>query len=263
MTDIIDPTQSIHRVMHEIKRRRLQVLRVVDLTPRMRRITLGGPELAGFISLGTDDHVKLLFPQNAEQAAALENLELGAGKNVDTMPPMRDYTPRRYDLEKLELDIDFVLHGDGPASTWAEQVKPGQFLHIGGPRGSMIVPDIFDSYLLIGDETALPAIARRLEGLAANRRALVIIEVENGKEQQVLQSAAEVDVIWVLREGGKDHLLTTVRQVKVPTGSLYAWVATESKVSRQIRRVLLDEHGLDDQFVKAVGYWRLGDSDQE
>ena len=66
-------TQTIHRVMHEIKRRRLEVLRVVDLTPRMRRITLGGPELAGFISLGTDDHVKLLFPQNAEQTGGAGN----------------------------------------------------------------------------------------------------------------------------------------------------------------------------------------------
>ena len=261
MTEVI--AQSIHRVMHEIKRRRLEVLRVVDLTPRMRRITLGGPELAGFVSLGTDDHVKLLFPQNAEQAAALETLVLGAGKDNGPLPEMRDYTPRRYDLNTLELDIDFVLHGDGPASTWAEQAKPGQFLHIGGPRGSMIVPDMFDSYLLIGDETALPAIARRLESLAANRRALVIVEVENGKEQQVLESAAEVNVIWVLREGGKDHLLSTVRQIKVPAGSLYAWVATESKVSRQIRRVLLDEHGLDEQFVKAVGYWKLDDNDEE
>ncbi|MFU2329840.1 siderophore-interacting protein [Pseudomonas sp. NFX98] len=261
MTEVI--TQTIHRVMHEIKRRRLEVLRVVDLTPRMRRITLGGPELAGFVSLGTDDHVKLLFPQNAAEQAALETLVLGAGKDNGPMPAMRDYTPRRYDLDSLELDIDFVLHGDGPASTWAEQAKPGQFLHIGGPRGSMIVPDMFDSYLLIGDETALPAIARRLEGLAANRRALVIVEVENGKEQQVLDSAAEVNVIWVLREGGKDHLLSTVRQIQVPTGSLYAWVATESKVSRQIRRVLLDEHGLDDQFVKAVGYWKLGDGEED
>jgi len=263
MTDVLVPSQTIHRVMHEIKRRRLEVLRVVDLTPRMRRITLGGPELAGFVSLGTDDHVKLLFPQNAAQQAALETLVLGAGKDNGPMPAMRDYTPRRYDLNTLELDIDFVLHGDGPASTWAEQAQPGQFLHIGGPRGSMIVPDIFDSYLLIGDETALPAIARRLEGLAANRRALVIVEVENGKEQQVLQSAAEVNVIWVLREGGKDPLLSTVRQIQVPAGSLYAWVATESKVSRQIRRVLLDEHGLNEQFVKAVGYWRLDDTDGE
>ncbi|MFJ4194333.1 siderophore-interacting protein [Pseudomonas sp. NPDC089534] len=254
MTEVTAPT--IHRVMHEIKRRRLQVLRVVDLTPRMRRITLGGPELAGFVSLGTDDHVKLLFPQNAEQAAALETLVLGAGKDNGPMPEMRDYTPRRYDLDTLELDIDFVLHGDGPASTWAEQARPGQFLHIGGPRGSMIVPDIFDSYLLIGDETALPAIARRLEGLAANRKALVVVEVENGKEQQTLESPAQVNVIWVLREGGKDNLLATVRQLQVPKGDLYAWVATETKVSRQIRRVLLDQHGLDEQFVKAVGYWR-------
>ncbi|MBX9407740.1 siderophore-interacting protein [Pseudomonas baetica] len=256
-------TQTIHRVMHEIKRRKLQVLRVVNLTPRMRRITLGGPELAGFISLGTDDHVKLLFPQTAEQAAALETLELGAGKDNGPMPEMRDYTPRRYDLDTLELDIDFVLHGDGPASTWAEQAAPGQYLHIGGPRGSMIVPDIFDSYLLIGDETALPAIARRLEGLAANRKALVVIEVENGSEQQVLESPAQINVIWVLREGGKDNLMTTVQQLQVPKGNLYAWVATQTKVSRQIRRVLLDEHGLDEKRVKAVGYWRAEGSEEE
>ncbi|VVP86328.1 siderophore-interacting protein [Pseudomonas fluorescens] len=261
MTDV--DTQAIHRVMHEIKRRRLQVLRVIDLTPRMRRITLGGPELAGFVSLGTDDHVKLLFPQNAAEQATLDTLVLGAGKDQGPMPAMRDYTPRRYDLDTLELDIDFVLHGDGPAATWAEQATPGQFLHIGGPRGSMIVPDIFDSYLLIGDETALPAIARRLEGLAANRRALVIVEVENGAEQQKLESPAQVNVIWVLREGGRNNLLATVKELQVPSGKLYAWVATESKVSRQIRRVLLDEHGLDEQFVKAVGYWRLDDTTEE
>ena len=261
MTDI--DTQAIHRVMHEIKRRRLQVLRVIDLTPRMRRITLGGPELAGFVSLGTDDHVKLLFPQNAAEQATLDTLVLGAGKDQGPMPAMRDYTPRRYDLDTLELDIDFVLHGDGPAATWAEQATPGQFLHIGGPRGSMIVPDMFDSYLLIGDETALPAIARRLEGLAANRRALVIVEVENGAEQQKLESPAQVNVIWVLREGGRNNLLATVKELQVPSGKLYAWVATESKVSRQIRRVLLDEHGLDEQLVKAVGYWRLDDTTEE
>jgi NADPH-dependent ferric siderophore reductase len=236
---------------------------VVDLTPRMRRITLGGPELAGFISLGSDDHVKLLFPQNAEQQAALENLVLGAGKDNGPMPAMRDYTPRRYDLERGELDIDFVLHGDGPASTWAEQASPGQYLHIGGPRGSMIVPDIFDSYLLIGDETALPAIARRLDELPAGRQVLAVIEVANAAERQPLESAAQVEVIWVERDSGQQDLISTVRQLQVPTGKLYAWVATESKVSRQIRRVLLDEHALNEQFVKAAGYWRLDGSDDE
>ncbi|MBU6956494.1 siderophore-interacting protein [Pseudomonas sp. CVAP len=260
MTDVI--VQTIHRVSHELKRRRLEVLRVVDLTPRMRRITLGGAELAGFVSLGTDDHVKLFFPQTAAEHATLETLVLGAGKDNGPMPAMRDYTPRRYDLDTLELDIDFVLHGDGPAATWAAQATPGQLLHIGGPRGSMVVPDVFDSYLLIGDETALPAIARRLEGLAANRRALVVVEIENGAEQQVLESQAEVKVIWVLRESGKNHLLTTVQQLPMPSGELYAWIATESKVSRQIRRVLLDEKGLSQDQVKAVGYWKLDDNDE-
>ena len=254
-------TQTIHRVMHEIKRRKLEVLRVVDLTPRMRRITLGGPELAGFISLGTDDHVKLLFPQNAEQSAALETLVLGAGKSAGPMPEMRDYTPRRYDLDTLELDIDFVLHGDGPAATWAAQAQAGQFLYIAGPRGSMIVPDMFDSYLLIGDETALPAIARRLEELAGNRRALVVVEIEDNAERQALASKAQVEVIWVVR--GKQDLLDVTRQLTLPEGDLYAWVATESALSRKVRRVLLDELKLNEAAVKAAGYWRLEGSDEE
>ena len=253
-------TQTIHRVTHEIKRRRLQVLRVVDITPRMRRVTLGGPELAGFVSLGSDDHIKLLFPQNAQEQAALESPSFSI-KGDGPQPAMRDYTPRRYDLSIGELDIDFVLHGDGPASTWAEQVEVGQHLYIGGPRGSMIVPDIFDSYLLIGDETAIPAIARRLEELPAGRKVLVVIEIADAAEQQVLSSAAEVEVIWVLR--GQDDLLDVVRNLTLPSGTLYSFVATETKLSRQVRRVLLDTHKVNEQYLKAVGYWRAEGSEEE
>lgn len=253
-------TPVIHRVTHEIKRRRLEVLRVVDITPRMRRITLGGEQLAGFASLGSDDHIKLLFAQNAAEQAALDSPTFSV-KGEGPQPAMRDYTPRRVDLSSGELDIDFVLHGDGPASTWAEQAKPGQHLHIAGPRGSMIVPDIFDSYLLVGDETALPAIARRLEELPAGRKVLAVIEIADEHEQQALDSAADVEVIWVVR--GRDDLLGAVRELQVPQGSLYAWVATETKLSRQVRRVLLDEHTLNDEFVKAVGYWRAEGSSEE
>ena len=253
-------SQVIHRVSHEIERRRLEVLRVVDITPRMRRITLGGPELAGFISLGSDDHIKLLFPQNAAEQAALDSPDFNL-RGDGPQPAMRDYTPRRYDLDIGELDIDFVLHGDGPASTWAEQAKVGQHLHIGGPRGSMIVPDIFDSYLLIGDETAIPAIARRLDELPAGRKVLAVIEIANAAEQQPLHSAAEVEVIWVVR--GQDDLLETVQNLTLPDGSLYSFVATESKLSRQVRRVLLDTHNVNEAFLKAVGYWRAEGSEEE
>jgi NADPH-dependent ferric siderophore reductase len=253
-------THAIHRVTHEIKRRRLQVLRVVDITPRMRRITLGGPELAGFVSLGSDDHIKLLFPQNAAEQAALQSPTFTV-KGDGPQPAMRDYTPRRFDLDLGELDIDFVLHGDGPASTWAQQAQPGQHLYIGGPRGSLIVPDIFDSYLLIGDETALPAIGRRLEELPAGRKVLAVIEIADLAERQTLESAAEVDIIWVVR--GQDDLLKCVRNLTLPSGTLYSFVATETKLSRQVRRVLLDTHQVDEDFLKAVGYWRAEGSDDE
>ena len=250
----------IHRVSHDIKRRKLEVLRVADLTPRMRRITLHGPELSGFISLGSDDHVKLMFATTAEEQAALENFVPGATVE-GPRPAMRDYTPRRYDAAAGELDIDFVLHGDGPAATWAAQAKPGQALHIAGPRGSMIVPDMFDSYLLIGDETALPAIARRLEELSANRRALVVVEIENAGERQTLKSRAHVEVVWVVR--GEGDLLDVTRQLSLPAGELYAWIATESALSRKLRRVLLDEFKLNETAVKAAGYWRLAETDDE
>lgn len=244
---------SIHRVMHEIKRRKLEVVRVTSITPLMRRITLRGPELEGFISLGTDDHVKLFFASTPEEQQALENW-VPMSESDGPRPAMRDYTPRRYDTETGELDIDFVLHGEGPATTWAAQAEPGQFLHIAGPRGSMVVPDMFDSYLLIGDETALPAIARRLESLPANRAALVVVEVAAPQEQQVFESAAQVDVIWVVR--GEQDLQDVVRRLEMPEGKLYAWIATESGLSRKLRRILLDEFGLDEEFVKAAGYWK-------
>ncbi|KQQ67896.1 FAD-binding protein [Pseudomonas sp. Leaf127] len=252
--------QSIHRVMHEIKRRKLEVLRVTDLTPLMRRVTLHGEDLAGFISLGTDDHVKLLFPRTPEEQAALDNPGLGRDSE-GPRPAMRDYTPRRFDAHSNELDIDFVLHGDGPAASWAAQVEPGQWLYIAGPRGSLVVPDMFDSYLLIGDETAIPAIARRLEELPAGRSARVLIEVASLQEQQPLASQAQVEVSWVVR--GEQDLLDAIRNVQVPAGKLYAWVATEAALSRKARRVLLDELGLDDEFVKAAGYWRLDESEAE
>ncbi|MFR1445937.1 siderophore-interacting protein, partial [Acinetobacter baumannii] len=92
----------------------------------MRRITLGGAELQGFTSMGSDDHIKLLFAETPEQQQAIEARNLG--KDGGARPTMREYTPRRIDLVAHELDIDFVLHGDGPASTWAAQAAPGQTL---------------------------------------------------------------------------------------------------------------------------------------
>lgn len=244
-------SDTIHRVNHEIKQRRLQVLRVTELTPRMRRITLGGPELQGFVSLGSDDHVKLLFAMSAQEQAAVEARNLG--RDGGARPTMREYTPRRVDLAAGELDIDFVLHGDGPASTWAAQAVPGHELNIAGPRASMVVPDIFDSYLLIGDETAIPAIARRLDELPAGRQVLAVIQIEDEQERQPLPSKAQVEVIWVRRHD--EDLLALLENLALPQGKLYSWVALEKTLTRQAKALLLAK-GAQEDALKAAAYWR-------
>ncbi|WP_079226760.1 siderophore-interacting protein [Pseudomonas putida] len=251
-------SDTIHRVNHEIRQRRLQVLRVTDLTPRMRRITLGGDELQGFTSLGSDDHIKLLFAENAEQQQAIDARNLG--RDGGARPTMREYTPRRIDLVANELDIDFVLHGDGPASTWAAQAAPGQVLNIAGPRASMVVPDIFDSYLLVGDETAIPAIGRRLEELPAGRQVLAVIQIEDDQERQPLPSPAQVEVIWVKRD---EDLLALLKGLNLPAGKLYSWVALEKALTRQAKALLL-EKGVAEDALKAAAYWRAdGTADDE
>ena len=251
-------SDSIHRVNHEIRQRRLQVLRVIDLTPRMRRITLGGEQLQGFTSLGSDDHIKLLFAETAEQQQAIDAGNLGRDGAV--RPTMREYTPRRIDLVANELDIDFVLHGDGPASTWAAQAAPGQTLDIAGPRASMVVPDIFDSYLLVGDETAIPAIGRRLEELPAGRHVLAVIQIEDEQERQPLPSQAQVEVIWVKRD---EDLLALLQGLGLPEGRLYSWVALEKSLTRQAKALLL-EKGVSEEALKAAAYWRAeGSADDE
>src|SRR5262249_44328071 len=154
----------------------------------MIRVTLSG-DLAGFTSLGFDDHIKLFFPDPSAPA----------GGEPQTLA--RDYTPRRYDAANNILEIDFAIHDAGPATRWAEQARAGDQLTIGGPRGSFILPPTSDGHLFIGDETATPAIGRRLAELPAGARALVLAEVDGAADELAFDSKAEFTVTWAHRNG--------------------------------------------------------------
>ncbi len=104
----------------------------------MLRITFSSPDLADFSSPSPDDHIELFLPDPANP-----------GQQV-----MRDYTPRAFDAARKILTLDFALHDAGPATAWALAAQPGDRLAIGGPKGSVMVADDFDFYLLIGDESA-------------------------------------------------------------------------------------------------------------
>ncbi|WNG34882.1 siderophore-interacting protein [Archangium violaceum] len=253
-----------------IKVRILEVLRTTRLTPNMVRVTLGGKDLEGFRSEGADDHVRLFFPAEGERMPVVPT---GMGPRGLEFPPdkprpaLRDYTPRRHDPAAGELDIDFVIHGSGPGSTWAAQAKPGDMLGVAGPRGSMVVTYDFDWYLFVGDETALPALVRRLEELPAGARAIAFVEVADASARVPIQTQAHLDLTWLYREGAKpgstNLLEKAVRELSFPPGDYFAWGAGESTIMRTLRLHLLNERGLNKAWMSVTGYWKRGVSDHD
>lgn len=234
------------RVRHEAKRRTLNVARVEAISPSMARVVLTGDALAGFTSLGFDDHVKLFFP----------------GADGGAAPEMRDFTPRHYDSVAGELWIDFFLHEAGPAAEWIRQAQPKDLLDVGGPRSSFVLPVAgIDTHVLVGDETALPAIARRLEELPHASTAIAIVETDAGATGYPLRSRAKLDVRTLRRPDGGPAAASVIAELEglpYAPGNWFTWVAGESHVAREIRRYLLDKRGLDKRRVKAAGYWRTG-----
>lgn len=261
------PTASfdVQRVRHPIKIRLLTVTRIAELNPAMRRITLTGDDLKGFISASFDDHVKLIVPDtNGEKP----NMPVLGDKGLvfdanRPKPEMRDYTPRRYDAVTGELDIDFVLHHNGPATNWAQHAKVGDYIGIAGPRGSFVVPTTFDWHLLIGDETAIPAIARRLEELPSETRAIVIIKSGPIDAKTEFNHQCELDLRWINIDGksSQNTFEQAVRDLTLPVGEGYVWAAGEYSDIKSIRQYLVEEQSIAKDRIRAASYWRKSTPD--
>ncbi|MEU8898041.1 siderophore-interacting protein [Nocardia sp. NPDC048505] len=255
------------KVPYPIGLRELEVLRRELIGSALLRLTFGGPELAGFESHAPTEHVRLIFPDADGSLRLPEQVGLSM-KWPRPLPISREYTVRRFDPAANELDIDFALHPGGFAAEWAAGVQPGTRVHIAGPPGGLVVPDTYDRYLLAGDITALPAIARWLETLPPTATGWAFVEVADASEAVELAAPHGVQVVWLYREGvaaGYSEALTrAVRAVRVPAGErLYAWVAGEAVTVRPLRRVLRDEFGLAAADHQVTGYWKRGVADFE
>ena len=262
----ISPTAErvARRVRHETKMRLLQVRDVGRITPKMVRVVVGGEDLRGFVSAAHDDHVKLFFPHPGQEKPVLPTPSPNGPVYPEGVerPASRDYTPRRYDAGANTLTLDFVLHDAGPATAWAAQARPGNFLGVGGPRGSFIVPDDFDWYLFTGDETAVPAIGRRLEELPAGTRAIVVVEVADAAEEPRFDTRTRLETHWLHRNGAHaadgSLLRKAIAALPLPGGDGYAWVAAEAATAKALRAHLVGERGLSKDRVKAAAYWKQG-----
>jgi NADPH-dependent ferric siderophore reductase len=235
--------------------RRVQVTRVMQLSPRMVRVTFTGDDLAAFGWNGPAAHIKLTFPEDGQDEPPMPQ------PDGPRSTRMRTYTPRRFDPIVPELDVEFVLHGDGPASAWAAQAQPGQVLILAGPGPNYQIDPGADWFLLAGDDAALPAIESILDALPANARVHVVLEVADEHEERPLSTAAQLDITWLHRGArpADTALQEAVRTLQLPPGNGRIYVGCEAAAMRRIRKHLLEERGLDPATIVTRGYWKLGD----
>ncbi|MFF7371628.1 siderophore-interacting protein [Streptomyces tricolor] len=238
-----------------------QVVRTERLTPHMQRVVLGGEGLAGFAAdTCTDHYVKLLFgPEGVTYPEPFDLERIRAEFPREQWPVTRTYTVRVWDPVQRELTLDFVVHGDeGLAGPWALRAQPGETVRFLGPGGAYAPDPAADWHLLVGDESALPAIARALETLPAGARTHAFVEVSGPEEEQKIDT--EVRVVW-LHRGDRpvgEALLEAVRGLEFPEGRLHAFVHGEAGFVKELRRLLRVERQIPREDLSISGYWRLG-----
>jgi NADPH-dependent ferric siderophore reductase len=136
---------------------------------------------------------------------------------------------------------------------------------IGGPGRNYVVDESADWFLLMGDDSALPAICTILDVLPAAVRALVYVEVIDRHEERKLATRANAEVTWLHRgennESAGQLLEESLQALELPAGDGRVYVACEAGAMRRMRRHLLTERGLDRGKIVTRGYWKLGETD--
>ena len=239
------------RVKNDIKFRQLTIKSKETVAGCFYRIVFSSPELAGFTSRGFDDHVKVFFPPESGEYIRPSVTDDGIVWGEGPRPISRDYTPLAFDAMRNELTLDFYIHDGGVASLWAENATVGDTLLIGGPRGSLVVPTDYSFQLYICDESGLPAVRRRLLSLPEHIIPTVLVNSQHG---QCLDYLSEFKHAQIHRLN-TDAIAKHVSQIEFPTRDYFVWVTGEGRDVKKLSDELLDTHGLDADYVRAVAYW--------
>jgi NADPH-dependent ferric siderophore reductase len=233
---------------------------VSRIAPRLVSVWVGGDGLEAFADAAPTSHLKLFLPVPGQEAPTLPRQTPDGQVVVGDGPPptVRTYTPRRYDAASGTLEIQFVLHGAGPASEWAERASVGDQLGVAGPGGRFSLEESAVEWWIAADESAIPALGTLLEALPSRATARVHVEVADSKDEIKLTSPAKTSITWhhrrpnawgaaLLEAAGKDGI---DRNAQV-------WVACEAAAMRAIRRRFIAERPMPLSALVTRGYWRV------
>ena len=238
------------------------------LTPSLVRLILSGGDLDGFtMPEHTDTYVNVAVPPpDAPYGEVFDPAEVKRDLSRELWPRRRRYTVRRWDPVQQLLTLDFVVHGPaGSAGPWAAAAQPGSVLVFEGPSGGYRPDPTADWHLLVGDESALPAIAASVEAIPVGALAVVRLVCDGPEHEIPLGSPGDLDLVWTHRAGGPGDvslLADAVRDVPFPRGRVHAFVHGEAEEVREIRRHLLGERDLTRQDMSCSPYWRRTMTDE-
>ena len=242
---------ALERRPLELRFRTLALAAREWMAPDFVRVRLTGSDLAGFASLGADDHMRLFFADRPVDSVE----ELRAA-------PSREYTPLAWGEDWL--DVEFAVHGDqGIAAPWAANAPLGATVGVGGPRGSMVLEGEPDGWLLAGDETAIPAIRRFAARIPAGTPARIAIEVRGPEHELTLEAAVPVE--WIHRGDAPAgsalaSFLESLTAGDRPGEAPFVFVAAESSIVKP-GRALLERWGVDTAQAVVKGYWKRGEAE--
>ena len=263
MSDVTDESAAGNEAAIRTRRqpppfRRLAVQRIEQIGGRLRRVVLGGPELEGLEIESPAASVRLLLPPRGSETIEMptwtgNQFELADGRRA----PIRTFTPRRLDRERLELSLDIVIHARGAASDWARSASVGEEVAISGPaRGYEVKPDDA-SYLLAGDETAIPAISQLLEAIPSTAAVQVHLEIADESGRLELPPHPNANVEWHESGAGPGEAFAEAVESVADLPDA-VWVAGEAAAVQRVRKHLFETRGMDRSAVTARGYWKHG-----
>ncbi len=244
------------------------VLRTERISPHMIRVIVGGDGLRDFAISPefTDHYVKVVFPpEGVDYPRPFDVQRVRESMPREHWPRLRTYTVRAWDAESRELTLDFVHHGDeGLAGPWAARARPGDEILMLGPGGGYGPDPAADWHLLVGDESALPAIAASLEAMPEGARAHAFVEVAGPEEEIKVRTYGDVHLTWLYRRERRvgEALVEAVRGLDLPGGDVQAFVHGEAGFVKELRRLLRVEAGISMARLSISGYWRLGVDDE-
>lgn len=229
--------------------------------PRLRRVVLAGDALVGFPEPLPGASVRVLLPSPGTTDLVVPTWTGNEFLLPDgTRPVLRTVTPLAVDAATGVLAIDVVLHGAGVASAWAAGVEPDAPVAVSGPgRGYAVDPDAA-GYVLVGDETALPAITQLLGAIPPSTPVRVHVEVAAPEGRIDLPAHPGAAVTWHDLTDPADPgaaMVTAVRGLEIGEDERI-WVAGEAASVQRIRTHLFGELGFPRAHATIRGYWKRG-----